>query len=139
MASGGNFMTEPALDPDLPIVDAHHHCWVQPPVPVFDSYGPEQLWADKVGSGHNIVATVYMEANSHYRTEGAEHFRPVGETAYIDALADKSLRKGGRYAGTCAGIVAHADLRRGAAVREVLEAHLAASPDRLKGIRHRTS
>jgi predicted TIM-barrel fold metal-dependent hydrolase len=39
----------------------------------------------------------------------------------------------------CAGIVGHVDLRLGGAVEEVLRAHLAASPDRFRGIRHGAS
>jgi L-fuconolactonase len=38
-----------------------------------------------------------------------------------------------------AGIVGHADLRRGAAVEEVLRAHIAAAPDRFRGIRQSAS
>jgi len=41
-----------------------------------------------------------------------------------------------RAAGLCAGIVAHADLLLGDAVVPVLEAHFAAAPSRLRGIRH---
>src|SRR5439155_17750724 len=35
----------------------------------------------------------------------------------------------------CAGIVGHADLRLGAGVEEVLRAHVAAAPERFRGIR----
>jgi len=37
------------------------------------------------------------------------------------------------------GIVGYADLTLGAAVDEVLEAHIAASPERFRGIRHATA
>ena len=36
----------------------------------------------------------------------------------------------------CAGIVGHANLALGASVARVLEGHLAASPNRFRGIRH---
>jgi predicted TIM-barrel fold metal-dependent hydrolase len=42
-------------------------------------------------------------------------------------------------AGVMAGIVAHADLRRGDAVEEVLDAHEQAAEGRLRGIRHSTA
>ena len=36
------------------------------------------------GSGHNIVATVYMEASSMYRDGGPEEMRPVGEVEFAN-------------------------------------------------------
>ena len=39
----------------------------------------------------------------------------------------------------CAGIVGHADLRLGARVQEVLEAHIRAGGGRFRGIRHITA
>ena len=39
----------------------------------------------------------------------------------------------------CAGIVGHADLRLGARVRDVLEAHIRAGGNRFRGIRHITA
>lgn len=52
---------------------------------------------------------------------------PVGETAWLDGLADGP-----------AAIIGHADLSRGGAVGEVLAAHKRAS-DRFRGIRHSLS
>jgi len=129
---------EAALAPELPIIDCHHHLWNEAPAPVFEPYPFELALKHKTSSGHNIVASVYLEANSHYYPDGPEHLRPVGETAYIDKMAEAAARQGGKAAGFCAGIIPHADLTRGSAVREVLEEHRAASPKRLRGIRHRT-
>ena len=48
---------EPALEPELPIVDPHHHLWVRPGW----RYMLDDFLAD-AGTGHNIVATVFVEA-----------------------------------------------------------------------------
>jgi hypothetical protein len=51
-----NKRREEILEPDLPIVDPHHHLWDRP--------GNRYLFQDlleDVGSGHNIVATCFEE------------------------------------------------------------------------------
>jgi L-fuconolactonase len=131
-------VSEAALEPDLPIIDAHHHIWPEP-IGEMETYPPEQLFADKAGSGHNIVATVFMEAHARYFAEGPEHLRPVGETVYAAENGERADRMGGKTAGLCAGIVGHANLMLGAAVSEVLDAHIAAAPKRFRGIRHMTA
>ena len=68
--------TEPALEPDLPIIDAHHHFFDRPGVTYLD----QEYRADAAASGHNIRATVYMQALTHYRSQGPEAMKPVGET-----------------------------------------------------------
>ncbi len=47
---------ETALEPDLPIIDPHHHFW---DTPHRGSYFLPDLLAD-IGGGHNIVSTVFM-------------------------------------------------------------------------------
>ncbi len=118
---------EAALEPELPIIDPHHHLWDYPT----SRYLLDELLAD-TGSGHNIVATVFIECASMYRTSGLEYLKPVGETDFVQAIANAN-RTPVRVA---AGIVSFADLSAGAQVREVLAAHQAASPNRLRGIRH---
>jgi predicted TIM-barrel fold metal-dependent hydrolase len=61
---------------------------------------------------------------------------PVGETEFVQGVAAQSAS--GQYGTTrvAAGIVGHADLMLGNAVAGVLEAHLAASRNRFRGIRH---
>jgi predicted TIM-barrel fold metal-dependent hydrolase len=129
-------VTEAPLEPLLPIIDAHHHLWPEAPVPHMEPYGVEALTADKVGAGHNIVATIFAEAYTRYRPDGPPALRPVGETEFVDRVGREADAAGGRGAGLCAAIVAHADMMLGGAVEEVLEAHRAASPDRLRGIRY---
>ncbi|MGA8381657.1 MAG: hypothetical protein WB710_11070, partial [Stellaceae bacterium] len=46
-------LEEEILDPDLPIVDPHHHLWDHPG----SRYLLDELLAD-LGSGHNVAATV---------------------------------------------------------------------------------
>lgn len=123
---------EEIIDPDLPIVDAHHHFydrsgWV---------YLEDEFLAD-VQSGHNVHATVYMQAQTRYRGDGPAHLRVVGETEYAAERAEAvAARSPVRVA---AGIVGHADLRAGARVREVLEAHIDAGRGRFRGVRHLTT
>jgi L-fuconolactonase len=139
MESWLSLVAEDPIEPNLPIIDAHHHCWHEPPFPQFDSYDVDALAADIIESGHNVVATVYIDARSNYRDDGPEHLRVVGETEFMAAAAENVQSRGHPYAGLCAGIVSRADLLQGARVAEVLDAHIAAAPDRFKGIRQRTA
>ena len=41
-------------------------------------------------SGHNIVATVFVQARSMYRTTGPGEMRPVGETEFVNGVAAMS-------------------------------------------------
>ena len=95
----------------------------------------DELLAD-TGSGHNIVATVYLECRSMYRADGPEEMRPVGETEFVNGVA--AMSASGLYGPTraCAGIVGYVDLTLGARVATVLEAHIAAGSGRFRGIRH---
>jgi predicted TIM-barrel fold metal-dependent hydrolase len=129
------FVNEEAINPDLPIVDTHHHIWNESPRAIFDPYTTQELIQDKVGSGHNVVATVMVDSHAQHSLEGPEAFRPVGETVYCEKVAQEAEKAGGRIAGVCAAIVPYADLRLGAAVGEVLDAHADASP-RFRGIRY---
>ena len=75
---------EPILEPELKIIDAHHHLWWRP-----WRYLLDDLLTD-TGSGHNIVATVYMEAGAMYRDRGPEEMRPVGEVEFANGVAAMS-------------------------------------------------
>ena len=119
---------EEIVEPDRPIVDPHHHLFVESPV--FPHYTLEDLWADT--SGHHVVQTVFAQCGEGYRTDGPEALRPVGETEWVERVAQESERDPERA--TIGAIFGTADLRLGASVREVLEAHVAASP-RFVGIR----
>jgi predicted TIM-barrel fold metal-dependent hydrolase len=127
-------LQEPALDPDYPIVDPHHHMWLESPRRGF-AYPAEALARD-AGAGHNIVATVFIQCTTQYREAGPEHLKPVGETEWVNAHADDFLRGHPGGPQLCAGIVAATDFRLGEALTdEVLAAHRAAAPSRFRGIR----
>jgi L-fuconolactonase len=120
---------EEAIEPTLPIVDAHHHFYDRPGW----NYLQDEYLADAL-SGHAVRASVYMQALTHYRTGGPDALKPVGETQSVVTLTP-------RTAGTevAKGIIGYADLRLGAAVREVLEAHAQAGEGRFRGVRHLTT
>src|ERR1700686_3009659 len=123
--------TEQVIDPARPIVDPHHHLWDRGG----QRYLIEEITAD-IASGHNIVATVYVEARSMYRANGTEALRPVGEVEFANGAA--AMRASGGYgpAAIFAGIVVPANLLLGEAARAVLEAEIAAGQGRFRGIRH---
>lgn len=129
---------EDALEPDLPIVDSHHHIWPDSPADPYPAYTMDALFQDKAASGHNIIATVYVDSHASHRTSGPEELKVVGETDYAERVAQEGNRRGGRFAGVCAAIVPPANLCLGARVGAVLDAHMAASP-RMRGIRHMTA
>jgi len=121
---------EDALEPGLRICDPHHHLW--------DFRGSRYLLDELLADtqAHRIEQTVFVECGSMYRAAGPEPLRPVGETEFVQGIAAQSASGGYGAIRANAGIVGHANLLLGAAVDEVLEAHLAASPNRFRGIRH---
>jgi L-fuconolactonase len=121
---------EEALEPDLPICDPHHHLWDHPT----SRYLLDELLSDT--SAHRIDKTVFVECGSMYRADGEQPLRPVGETEFVQGIAAQSASGGYGAMRANAGIVGHANLLLGAAVDEVLAAHVAASPNRFRGIRH---
>ena len=125
---------EPILEPGLPIIDPHHHLWQRPGW----RYLLEDLLAD-TGSGHNIVATVYLEASSMYRDRGPEEMRPVGEVEFANGVA--AMCASGVFGKTrvASGIVGRADMMLGSRVEPVLTALMRAGGDRFRGIRHGVS
>ena len=122
---------EPILEPDLPIIDTHHHLWDRGD----HRYFLPDFLAD-VATGHNVVATVFIECHSMYRASGPAEMRPVGETEFVTGQA--AMSASGKYgpARVAAGIVGFADLTLGDRVEPVLEAHLRAGGGRFRGVRH---
>jgi predicted TIM-barrel fold metal-dependent hydrolase len=143
---------EEILEPELPIVDPHHHLWdrrnyATPQAPehpfmtaIADArrYLLDELLAD-TGSGHNVVATVFVECGAFYKADGPEALRPVGETEFVNGVA--AMSASGLYGDirACAGIVGRADLLLGDAVTPVLEAHVRAGGGRFRGVRNSAS
>jgi predicted TIM-barrel fold metal-dependent hydrolase len=120
---------EEALDPELPIIDPHHHIWA------WLNYGLDDFLAD-ICAGHNIRATVHIECGLARDEADPEHLRPVGETRYLVELAeDPRLKRAGAPA-VCAGIVGHVDLSLAEhLLEEALDAHVSAGKGRFKGVR----
>ncbi|HXV49697.1 MAG TPA: amidohydrolase family protein [Candidatus Binatia bacterium] len=130
----GRIAVEAPLDPTLPICDAHHHLWRRPA----GDYLLDELLRD-LRSGHNIVSTVAIECRFGYRADGAEELKPIGETEFLESVANRVRADSTIEPRVAAAIVGHADLALGDAVAPVLEAHLAASPTHFRGIRHSTT
>ena len=124
--------SEAALEPELPIIDPHHHFWHTAHRGMY--FLPELL-AD-IGGGHNIVSTVFLECQAMYRATGPVEMRPVGEVEFVNGIAAMSASGGYGACRVAEAIIGHADLTIGARVREVLEAELAAGGGRFRGIRY---
>ncbi|MEZ5766027.1 MAG: amidohydrolase family protein [Xanthobacteraceae bacterium] len=123
--------SEEIIDPKRRIIDAHHHLW--------DRQGARYLLeeiTDDIATGHNIVATVYVDCRSMYRATGPEAFKPVGEVEFANGIAAQSASGGYGDAKVCAAIVSHVNLLLGDDARPVLEAQIAAGNGRYRGIRH---
>ncbi len=147
--------SEPILEPDLPIVDPHHHLWDRPTAILQNLPPSEHGFMDIIRniprylfdellkdlkSGHNIRGTVYMECGAMYRADGPQELKCVGETEFVNGVA--AMSASGLYGEVraCAGIVGHVDLRIGAdAAEDVLRSHIAAGHGRFRGIRHSAS
>ncbi len=128
-------VTEDILEPELPICDPHHHLWDGRTEHVETRYFLDEVLAD-TGSGHNIVSTVFIECGAMYRAAGPDALRPVGETEFVNGVAAMSASGGYGPTQIAKGIVGHANLLLGAAVAEVLAAHVEAGGGRFRGIRH---
>lgn len=124
---------EPIVDPDIAIVDAHHHLFHNANV----TYAASD-YAEDARAGHRIVASVYVDAHTYYRTSGPEVLRPLGEVEFANGVG--AMADGGAFGGLriCAAIVGHADLRLGSQVGWLLDRAMAAAPDRFRGIRQVT-
>ena len=123
---------EEAIEPELAIVDPHHHLWE-----LNGRYLLDDLLVD-LACGHRIAATVYSQCGYAYHQDGPAALRPVGETAFVAGVARQAARLGVATK-VCAGIVAYADMTLGEEVRPVLEAHRRAGEGRFCGIRHITA
>ena len=129
-----NQVKEEIIDPQLPIIDPHHHLW----------NGDDQLAGsfpyliehlnEDIFSGHNIIGTIFMECAAGYYLNGEEKYKPVGETEFVINLIkdSKKLSKSTNIM----GIIGYADLMLGGEVKDVLNKHLLKGKGLFKGIRH---
>lgn len=142
--------TETILEPDLPIIDPHHHLWdLRAMVPMFPEpqhdfiaaiagaahYTFDQLHTDLL-SGHNVIGTVFMECGAFYNAAASDAMKPVGEVEFVNGVAAQSASGLYGQLQACAAIIGHADLTLGSRVEDVLDALSAAGNGRFKGIRH---
>lgn len=106
---------EPALDPEIPIVDAHHHLWHNHDTRrEVGTFMLTELTREIELSGHHIRATVYMQSGSAgWRVRRRAGVAPeIGETEVAQGIASQS--ESGRYGPVfvCAGIIASIDPSR---------------------------
>src|SRR5262245_6547076 len=126
-------MPEAILEPDLPIIDPHHHLWdrsalvaqMPPPDHGFHyvirrtpRYLADELVAD-MSAGHNVKATVFLECGSMYRADGPLELKSLGETEYVNGVA--AMGASGLYGDKrpCAAIIGNVDLSLGARAGEI--------------------
>ncbi|MBS0240721.1 MAG: amidohydrolase family protein [Proteobacteria bacterium] len=123
---------EDVIEPALPIIDTHHHVWE---TPERGRYMLEELHAD-LGSGHNVIQTVFIDCHYAYRTSGPKEMQAVGEVETVAKLAAESDRRFPGKAKVAAGIVGNADLTLGDKVEPVLAAMIEAGQGRFRGVRN---
>jgi predicted TIM-barrel fold metal-dependent hydrolase len=152
--SGSCVCSEPILDPDLPIIDAHHHLWIRKEEAVkaaleqtpdgdpfrvqaersqMTRYLLDEFAAD-LNSGHRVEATVFVDSRSMYRITGPDILRSVGEIEFANGIA--AMSASGNFGNTriCAAIIGDVDLSLGDAAEEVLHAHLEVAGHRYRGV-----
>ena len=120
---------EEILEPDLPIVDPHHHLWDFS----FHRYLLHELLQGHRQRSQCPARPCSVECGSMYRATGPEAEAPVGEVEFVNGTA--AMSASGHYGETqtCAGIVGFADLTLGAAAEDVLQAEIAAGQRALPG------
>lgn len=124
---------EPILDPDLPIVDSHHH--------LFDLPGNRYMlddYLEDTGAGHRVVASVYCETQAFARKDGPEWMRPIGEVEFANGVGAVAASGAEGECRVAAGIIGHANLTFGAKIGALLDRCLETAPDRFRGVRHVT-
>lgn len=127
-------VVEEVVEPDLPILDPHHHLWLDEghtgwPYTIDDFH-------NDTGSGHNIVGSVFLECHAEYRKDGPLHLQSVGEVEFVAEIAKANAALGGPEIKAIQG---NADVSLGAAVEEVLEAQETAGRGLFSGVRYITA
>mmetsp|Transcript_25284 Transcript_25284/g.39666 ORF Transcript_25284/g.39666 Transcript_25284/m.39666 type:complete len:339 (+) Transcript_25284:164-1180(+) len=133
---------EEVLEPELEIIDPHHHLWDYTMVPAdkaqdFYKHAPQYLlqeYLEDINTGHKITKTVFVQCFAMYSADESDpELRKVGETEFVNGIA--AMSASGNY-GPCrvaAAIIGECDLRSDSA-EEALKAHLSTS-SRFRGIR----
>lgn len=129
-AAWRGMLREEIIDPERPIIDAHHHLWDKPG----QTYLIREFFAD-AQSGHNLRGSVYIEGGSYYGKTVPEMMKHLGEVEFANGMA--AVADSQAYGNTlvAAGIIGGADLTFGTEIAELLDAQLAAASKRYRGIR----
>ncbi len=125
-----NRLQEDILEPDIAIVDPHHHLWLRNGY----TYLLPELAAD-LASGHRIVASVFAECHSMYRQDGPLEERSLGETEFVRGQAAMSASGGFGPARACDVMFGNVDVMLGGRVEPLLAKHVEVSGGRFRGIR----
>ena len=115
---------EEIVEPELEIVDPHHHLW---PAGQGLPYQRDDLHRD-VASGHRVIKTVFMECGSAYDRDAPEHLRSLGDVTGLAEQATSDPEPLMR------GIVGSVDLRRDD-VDDLLDRHIDAARGLFRGVR----
>jgi len=135
---------EDAIEPELEIVDPHHHLWDMRKLKGFNFFGimkqqyymADELVDDCVGGGHNVTHSVFITTHSFF-TAAADPpwMAPLGEVQFVQGVAAQFASGDyGKFRGA-AGIIGSADLAKyGKELEPLFVACKAASPN-YRGIR----
>lgn len=134
---------EDAIEPELEIVDPHHHAWDMRELNGYNLfslfkqqyYMTDELIEDFVLGGHRVTHSVYLEAHSFVSKDADPLMAPLGEVEMAQGIAAQFAS--GKYGNTraAAAIMGTADLEKyGAAVEPLLIACKTASQN-YRGIR----
>ena len=77
---------EEAIEPELPICDAHHHLWDQARAMTSRAISSTRCWRHR--RGHNIIATVYVQCHDARRRPGRQ--KPLGEVEFVNGVAARA-------------------------------------------------
>ena len=77
-------VVEETLEPELPIIDPHHHLWDRPNSPYLLKDIAEDV------STHNIRQTIFIECGEMYSDSDDIDMRVVGETEFASQIGKMS-------------------------------------------------
>ena len=103
---------EQALEPELEIVDPHHHIWDMRELNGYNLFGmfkhqyyvADELVVDFVGGGHNVTHTVFVQTHSFFSADATHHGaarRGVGRQWHYRALRERQIRQTALHRGHC--------------------------------------
>ena len=137
---------EDVLEPQLSIIDSHHHIWYFRDLRGYNLFGifrqqyymTDEMIDDFICGGHNITHSVFVSTHAFFKKDPEpEYMAPLGEVQFVQGIAAQfaSGKYGGKFLGAAAGIVGSADLLKyGSEIEPLLIACKNASPN-YRGIR----